>query len=76
MSTNWFIFVQIRASVGALLALTGTSILMLTKENNMIKTIAKAIILTVGTTLLGWPIWTACFQLQRGECPTGAEDAI
>jgi len=41
----------------------------------MIKTIAKAIILTVGTALLGRPTLAACFQLQRGECTKGSDSA-
>ena len=53
MSTSWLHFIQLHASVGVLLAIAGTYILSLTKEDNMIKTIAKAIILTVGTALLG-----------------------
>ena len=47
----------------------------LIKEDNMIKTIAKAIILTVGTALLGWPILAACFQLQRRGRPIGSGSA-
>ena len=75
MSTNWSIFVQLHASAGALLALAGVCILRLIKEDNMIKTIAKSIILTVGTALLGRPTLAACFQHQRGECPIGFDGA-
>jgi len=39
------------------------------------KTIATAIILTVGTALLGWPILAACFQLQRRGCSKGSGNA-
>ena len=75
MSTSWLLFIQLHASVGVQLALAGACILMLTKEDNMIKTIAKSIILTVGTALLGRPTLAACFQHQRGECPIGFDGA-
>ena len=57
MSTNWFVIGQIHASVDILLAIAGICIIRLIKEDNMIKTVAKAIILTVGTALLGRLIW-------------------
>jgi len=75
MSTSWLLFIQLHASVGVLLAIAGNCILSFTKEDNMIKTIAKAIILTVGTALLGRPTLAACFQLQRGECTKGSDSA-
>lgn len=75
MSTRWLLFIQLQASVGILLTLACACILSLTKEDNMIKTIAKAIILTVGTALLAWPTLAACFQLQRGEYLIGFDSA-
>ena len=68
MSTNWSVTVQVYASVGVLLAVAGVCISRLTKEANVMITIAQAIILTVGTALLGGADLVACFQLQRGEC--------
>ncbi len=57
MSTNWSVTVQVYASVGVLLAVAGVCISRLTKEANVMITIAQAIILTMGTALLGRPIW-------------------
>ncbi len=66
MSATWSLVMEFSVSVGVSLTVAVVSILSVAKEGNMIKTIAKAVILTVGTALLGRP-WTACFQLQRGE---------
>ena len=75
MSTNWSIFVQLHASISVLLAFAGVCMSRLIKEGNMMKAIATAIILTVGTALLGRPTLAVCFQLQRGECPKGSDGA-
>ncbi len=69
MSTSWLHFIQLHALVGVLLAIAGTCILSLTKEENMIKIIAKAIILTVGTALLGWPILDGMFPTSEERVP-------
>jgi len=56
MSTNWSVTVQVYASVGVLLAVAGVCISRLTKEANVMITIAQAIILRWGQRL-GRPIW-------------------
>jgi hypothetical protein len=56
MSTNWSVTVQVYASVGVLLAVAGVCISRLTKEANVMITIAQAIILRWGQRLER-PIW-------------------
>jgi len=56
MPTHWSILVEFYVVAGSMLAIAGVSILGLVKEVNMMKTVADAIILTVGTALLGRPI--------------------
>lgn len=56
MSANWSLLMQVNASVGVLLTVAVFCILSFIKEVNMKRAIAKAVILTVGTALLGRPV--------------------
>jgi thiol:disulfide interchange protein len=75
VSANWSLLVHFSASVGILLAVVAGWIMNITKEADMKKTVAKAIILAVGTALLGWAGLATCFRLQRREGQTASEDA-
>jgi len=76
VSTNWSVVVQLHVAVSILLAFGGACIVKRTKEANMMKAVAKAISLMVGTALPGRPVWRHVSNFRRVSAHIDSVNAI